>query len=140
MAAELTPYLTFNGNCEEAMKFYQSVLGGDLDISRFKDFGYDKDPGYAEKVMHSTLKSGTVSFMASDGMPDRKVVFGDSVNISLAGDDEAMLTKCFDGLSAGGEVTMPLEKQVWGDKFGMFTDKFGMHWMVNISSGENAQK
>ena len=134
--AVIQPYLNFNGDCEEAMKFYQSVLGGKLDISRFKDFASPDMPMPKEaenKVMHATLVSDKMTFMASDGAPDSKVVFGDSVHMSVAGSDEAQLTKVFEGLSAGGKIVMPLAKQVWGDKFGMFTDKFGIHWMVNIS-------
>jgi len=135
----LSPYLAFNGNCREAMEFYQSVLGGELEVSTFRDFASTQTPQeYQDNIMHSTLKSDTLELMASDGAPGTPVIFGDSVSISLAGKDEAQLTTFFNGLSAGGTITMPLEKQVWGDKFGMCTDKFGIHWMVNISSGSPA--
>jgi len=131
--SQLSPYLNFNGDCEEAMQFYQSILGGKLEISRFSDFGATGVPAdYASKVMHSTLTNGSMTFMASDAAPGRPVNFGDSVQVSLAGKDEAALTKAFEALSAGGTVTMPLEKQVWGDQFGMLTDKYDIHWMVNI--------
>ncbi len=135
--SQLSPYLNFNGNCEEAMQFYQSVLGGELEINRFSDFASTDMPvsdAQKEKVMHASLKNDSLSFMASDGMPDRQVDFGNSVSISIAGTDEAQLTGFFTGLSTGGTVTIPLAKQVWGDSFGMFTDKFGIHWLVNISS------
>jgi PhnB protein len=134
---QLQPYLCFNGDCEEAMQFYQTVLGGQLDISRFGDFASDAMPvadDQKDKVMHSTLKNDLLSFMASDGMPGRPVIFGDSVSMSIAGTYEAKLTEVFNGLSAGGTVTMPLAKQVWGDTFGMFTDKYGIHWLVNIGT------
>jgi len=130
-AIELSPYLNFEGNCREAMEFYKTVFGGKLEISTFAEFGGAPE-GYADKVMHATLTGDDVSFMASDGMPGRPVVFGDSVNISLAGKDAAKLTKFFEALSAGGMVTVPLAKQVWGDVFGMCTDQFGIHWLVNI--------
>jgi PhnB protein len=136
--SQLSPYLNFNGNCEEAMKFYQSVLGGELEINRFGDFASPDmpvDEDYKDKVMHSTLGTGGLSFMASDGSAHSKVTFGNSVSMSIAGTDEAKLTDFFNGLSEGGTVTMPLAKQVWGDSFGMFTDKFGINWMVNISAG-----
>ncbi len=133
-STQLAPYLNFNGDCEEAMNFYKSVIGGELEISRFSDFNAEGLPeDYRDKVMHATLNNGVISFMASDGMPGRAVTFGDSVNMSIAGTDEALLTKYFDGLSTDGTVTVPLEKQVWGDTFGMFTDKFGIHWMINIT-------
>lgn len=132
----ISPYLNFDGNCEEAMNFYKSVLGGDLEISRFGDFdgaGMPVDEKTKDQVMHSTLTSGSLTFMASDGMPGRKVNFGDSVSMSLAGSssDLDQLTKYFKGLSAGGKVTAPFAKAPWGDTFGMFTDKFGINWLVN---------
>ena len=127
----LSPYLNFQGNCEEAMNFYKSVFGGELEISRFGDFPNCPE-GFADKVMHCALKTPDVTFMASDGMPGGTVTFGDSVNMSLAHTDEEKLTKFFKGLSAGGTVAVPLAKQMWGDTFGMFTDKFGIHWLVNI--------
>lgn len=133
---QLEPYLAFNGDCEEAMKFYQSVLGGELEISRFGDFASKEMPvsdDQKDKVMHSSLRNDRLSFMASDSMPGRPVVFGGSVSLSIAGGDEAELTKFFNGLSEGGKITMPLANQVWGDKFGMFTDKYGINWLVNIS-------
>ncbi len=141
--AQLSPYINFNGNCEEAMNFYHDVLGGDLKISRFSDFEMPDMPvpeQYKSKVMHASLENGTLSFMASDGKPGSQVMFGDNVNISIAGIDEAQLSGFFNGLSAGGTVTMPLAKQVWGDMFGMFTDKFGIHWMVNIGHTDAESK
>jgi PhnB protein len=136
--SQLSPYLNFNGNCEEAMRFYQSVLGGELDIRHFGDFASPEmpaDDATKDNVMHASLNNGTLSFMASDGMPERPVVFGDSISMSVSGTDETQLTGFFTGLSEGGTVTMPLAKQVWGDMFGMLTDKYGIHWMVNIGSG-----
>jgi len=138
-STQLAPYLNFDGNCEEAMKFYQSILGGELEITRFSDFATPEMPVPDEQkdgVMHSTLTSGSLTFMASDGRPDKAVVFGDSVSLSLAGKDEESLTNYFNGLSAGGTVTMPLAKQAWNDTFGMLTDKFGIHWLVNISAAD----
>jgi len=130
---ELTPYLNFNGDCEEAMNFYKSVLGGDLELSRFGDMpmpGHDHDPA---KIMNSTLKTPDITFMASDGM--NQVVMGDSVNLALAGgpDDSEKLHRFFDGLSEGGKIGMALADAPWGAEFGYFTDKFGICWMVNIS-------
>ena len=132
---QLSPYLNFSGNCEEAMNFYHSVLGGDVHFSRFSDMPDPSLPDdYKDKIMHATLTNDLMNLMASDTRPGASVNFGDSVHLSLAGKDEELLTKYFNGLSAGGTVTMPLAKQFWGDTFGMFTDKFGIHWMVNISA------
>jgi PhnB protein len=136
----LSPYLNFNGNCAEAMQFYQSIFGGKLDMQRFGDTPEMPVPeAQKDKVIHATLTNDVLSFMASDGRPDQPVIFGDSVHMSLAGKDEVMLTKYFNGLAEGGKIDMPLAKQFWGDIFGMVTDKFGIHWMVNISSGEHTQ-
>ena len=134
---QLAPYLNFSGNCEEAMNFYHDVLGGKLDFSRFSDMNDPSTPeDYKNKIIHATLTNDALTFMASDTHPGVQVAFGDSVQMSLAGKDEELLTKYFNGLSLGGIVTMPLAKQFWGDTFGMFTDKFGIHWMVNISAAQ----
>lgn len=132
MNTSLSPYLNFDGQCEEAMNFYQTVFGGKLEISRFSDYKMPTSPEWQNKVMHSTLKDGVVSFMASDAMQNMSLVKGNNVSLSVAGTDEPSLTKMFNDLSVGGQITMPLAKQVWGDIFGMLTDKFGMHWMFNI--------
>ncbi len=132
----LAPYLNFNGNCKEAMEFYHSVLGGKLDMQKFSDTPEMKvSEAQKDMVIHATLTNETISFMASDGQPEHPITFGNSVHLSLMGSDEATLTKYFNMLSAGGTVDMPMAKQFWGDTFGMLTDKFGIHWMVNISSG-----
>lgn len=83
--------------------------------------------------MHASLDNGALTIFASDGQQNEDVVEGTNVNLSISGSDEALLTKYFAGLSDGGTVTHPLQKEVWGDIFGHFTDKFGFHWMINIT-------
>ncbi len=134
MNATLSPYLNFNGSTAEAMRFYQSVLGGDLNIQTFGDAGVAQDDEQKNLTLHAALTSNGITLFASDGRPDVKVVFGDNVHLSLQGSDSEKLTGYFNGLSAGGQVDMPLAKQFWGDTFGMVTDKFGVHWMVNITA------
>lgn len=134
MITTLTPYLNFDGNCKEAMEFYQSVFGGKLDISTFGKFQMDVPDDYKDKVMHAVLEADHIQLMASEGKPGEPTVFGDSVSLSLSGDDEETLSNYFNALADGGKITMPLEKQVWGDRFGMTTDKFGINWMVNIAA------
>lgn len=132
MKTTLNPYLHFNGNCEEAMNFYKSVFGGELDLKRFGDMpmpGNDVDPN---KIMHSGLKADGFSFMASDG--GKGEMNTDNFSISLNGEDGETLRKYFDGLSEGGKVTMPVEKHPWGAEFGMLKDQFGIDWMVNITA------
>jgi PhnB protein len=132
MSVKLNPYLTFQDNCKEAMEFYKSVFGGELKLSTFGEFPNPPE-GHEDNIMHAVLESDDITLMASDGMPGGKVNVGDNVSLSLSGDDTDKLTKYFNDLADGGKITMPLDKQMWGDTFGMFTDKFGLHWMVNIA-------
>ena len=135
MNATLSPYLNFNGNTAEAMRFYQSVLGGDLTMQTFGDAGVAQNDNEKNLTLHAALTSNAITLYASDGRPSTQVIFGDNVHLSLQGTDGERLTAYFNGLSAGGKVDMPLAKQFWGDTFGMLTDKYGMHWMVNITAG-----
>lgn len=132
MTTALNPYLNFPGTAREAMTFYQSVLGGELTISTFGEFGA-KGPG-ADGVMHSHLQCDAGTFMASDLPPGQEdgYVVGTNFSMSLGGEGED-LGRYWEGLSQGGTVTMALERQMWGDDFGMLTDRFGVQWMVNIA-------
>nr|WP_281374785.1 VOC family protein [Nocardioides soli] len=126
--------MNFRGQAREAMTFYQSVLGGQLDVMTFADMGGMGVPeSEAAQVMHSSLGvSDAVQLMGSD-VPSQ--MEGDFVNgrISLSGDDRATLQRWFEGLAEGGTVNMPLEKAPWGDWFGDLTDRFGVSWLVNIA-------
>ena len=137
MAATLNPYLAFDSNARQAMEFYRDVFGGDLRINTFGEYG-QADSAEADKIMHAQLETDNgFTLMASDtpaGMQRRNQ--GDNISISLSGDDGDALRGYWDKLSGGGTVTMPLEKQMWGDEFGMLTDKFGIDWMVNISAAQ----
>ena len=132
--AILQPYIIFNGNCEEAMDFYQSILGGTLEISRFGDSPMEIPDEQKDKVMHAALQNDSLSFMASDSTPDMRSTVGNNVQLSLTGSGAAFLRESFAKLSVDGNVQSPLEKQFWGDEFGMLTDKFGIRWMINISA------
>ncbi len=134
MKPKLTPYLNFGGQTEDAMKFYQSILGGELTMQTFGQSGVPVDEKDKDKIMHANLENGDLSFMASDGNSEHPVQMGDNISMSIVGTDDKTLTDYFNKLSEGGKVDMPLAKQFWGDTFGMLTDKFGIHWMVNISS------
>ncbi|MFH8248847.1 VOC family protein [Microbacterium sp. B2969] len=134
----LNPYLSFKDNARDAIEFYQSVFGGDLQISTFGDFeGMVQDPAEKDLVMHSQLTSpdGFV-LMASDtpsSMPYREP--GGS-SVSVSGEDEAKLQGFWDGLSEGGTVTMPYDTPPWGGRFGMLRDKFGIDWMVALNAAQ----
>ena len=133
--ATVNTYLNFNGNTEEAFNFYKSVFGGEFTtLQRFKDTPHaDKIPANEqEKIMHVALPIGGNVLMGTDvGETMPQVTFGTNSSISLSPESEEEAHKLFNGLSAGGKVTMPLEKMFWGALFGMFTDKFGIQWMVN---------
>ncbi|MGD0318718.1 MAG: VOC family protein [Nitrososphaerales archaeon] len=128
----LTPYLNFNGSAAEAMRYYQSILGGELKMQTFGEAKMAETPQERDLVVHAVLKSDALLFMASDTHPSRRTMFGDNIHMSITGRDSSELTRVFNGLAQGGKVDMPLARQFWGDTFGMLTDRFGVHWMVNI--------
>lgn len=131
----LEPYLFFSGQCREAFEFYKGIFGGEISLMTVGDVpagvpgmeGMNKD-----FVMNAELSGGEVTLRGSDSAnasPATK-----KVELCLGGTDEPNLRKIFDGLSAGGTVKAPLEKMFWGDTFGSLTDKYGVDWMMNISS------
>lgn len=139
MPVSLNPYLNFRDNTREAMEFYHSVFGGKLDMQTFKDLGASQDPSEDNLVMHSQLEGDNgLVFMAADTPSRMEYKPGTNFSMSLSGSDEAVLRGYFEKLAEGGTVTMPLEKAMWGDTFGMCTDKFGIGWLVNIA-GNAAQ-
>ncbi|GAA3215469.1 VOC family protein [Microbacterium terregens] len=131
----LNPYLSFQNQARAAMEFYQSVFGGDLEISTFGSYeGMVQDPSENDLVMHAQLTSpdGMV-LMASDtpsGMPYTPPA---GISVSVSGDDEPLLEGLWNALVDGGAVTMPFEVPPWGGRFGMLRDKFGIDWMVAYS-------
>ena len=132
MPSRLNPYINFDGDAREAMEFYRDVLGGELVINTFGEYGSD-DPAIADKTMHAQLESDLgFTLMASDSMPDQPATPGGNISVSLSGEEGDKLRGYWEKLSDGGNVMMPLEKQMWGDEFGMCTDRFGVPWMVNI--------
>ena len=136
MASRLNPYISFDNSARQAMEFYRNVFGGDLTMNTFGEFGQADSPD-ADKIMHSQLETDMgFTLMASDTPAGMQRNAGDTITISLSGDDADSLRGYWEKLSDGGTVTMPLEKQMWGDEFGMCTDKFGIPWMVNITQSQ----
>lgn len=136
METKLIPYLNFDGNAAEAMQFYKSILGGELTIQTYGEAFPETPEENRGRIMHAHLKSGALTIMSSDTSPEHGPpnVPGNNVSLSLIGSDASKLTECFNKLADGGKIEMPLERQFWGDTFGALEDKFGMHWMVNISA------
>lgn len=137
MTSRLNPYLSFTDNARQAMEFYRTVFGGNLTLNTFGDFG-NPDPGVADKVMHAHLDTDRgFTLMASDTPPGMEYRPGTNITVSVSGDDADDLRGYWQKLSEGGTVTMPLEKQMWGDEFGMCVDQFGIPWMVNIAQPQS---
>jgi PhnB protein len=137
MASRLNPYLNFNGNARQALEFYATVFGGSPTLSTFADFGRADTPD-ADKIMHGQLETDLgYTIMAADTPADMTYSPMAGFSVSLSGDDADALRGYWEKLSASGSATMPMQKQVWGDEFGMCVDGFGVHWLVNISQPES---
>lgn len=133
----LVPYLMFNGDCEEAINFYKQCLDGEVGyMGRFGESPMEVPEDQKNKIMHVEFKFAGGSFMASDNMDSAaftEAATGSNIHLSLGFDNEDETKAVFEKLQAGGEVTMPLQAQFWGDLFGMITDKYGIKWMVSCA-------
>ncbi len=131
MAVELCPYLHFRDNAREAMEHYRSVLGGELTLATFREMGgMGMDEAEQDKVMHGRLVSPEGLVLMGADTPSSMDFAPGGYSVSLSGDDEQRLRACFDG----GKIGEPLVQAPWGDLFGMFTDRFGVEWMVNVAA------
>ncbi|MHC0429557.1 VOC family protein [Streptomyces sp. O3] len=134
MPSRLNPYLSFDGDARQAMEFYRGVFGGTLTTNTYGDFGEKEAGPVADKIMHSMLETdGGFTLMGSDVPPGMEHKPGNDVSVSVSGEDADELRGYWERLCAGATVSVPLEKQMWGDVFGMCTDQFGVTWMVNIA-------
>lgn len=137
----IQPYLMFGGRCEEALEFYRSALGAQVDmLMRFSESPDPTPPGmlppgFENKVMHASFRIGDNILMASDGCEEGSQFNGFSLSISVATEAEA--DRFFNALSEGGQVQMPLAKTFWSPRFGMLTDRFGIAWMINVVGNEH---
>ncbi|MET0832171.1 MAG: VOC family protein [Acidimicrobiia bacterium] len=137
MATRLNPYISFDGDARQAMEFYREVFGGTLTLNTFGEYGAPDTPE-ADKIMHGMLETDAgITLMAADTPPGMDHHPGDNIAVSLSGEDTGELHGYWEKLSAGGTVSVPLEKQMWGDEFGMCADRFGIGWMVNITQPES---
>jgi PhnB protein len=133
VTSRLNPYISFPGTARDAMTYYQSTFGGELVMNTFGEFG-EQDAAAADKIMHAMLETPSgFTLMAADTPPGMDHSPGGSITVSISGESGDELRGYWDKLADGGQVTMPLEKQIWGDEFGMVIDKFGTPWMVNIT-------
>ena len=132
MASRLNPYLSFAEHAREAMEFYKGVFGGNLTLSTYGEYGPPDAPG-ADRIMHGMLETdGGLTLMGADNPAGEEHNPGNNITVSLSGEDTNELRGYWEKLSEGGTVSVPLEKQMWGDEFGVLVDRFGVPWMVNI--------
>jgi PhnB protein len=137
MASRLNPYISFTDNARQAMKFYKDVFGGTLSLNTFGEYGMADAPE-ANLVMHGMLETPSgFTLMSADTPPGMVHDPGHNITISLSGDDADELRGYWKKLSDGGTVSVPLEKQMWGDEFGSCVDRFGIDWLVNIGQPQS---
>ncbi len=143
----ISPYLTFAGNCEEAFHFYQSVFGGKFNmVARFGEMPtMEGQPPLPEseksKIMHISLPISKESIlMGSDSSEafGQSTLVGNNFSISVNAASQKSADHLFNGLSAGGHITMPIAKTFWGSYFGMFVDKYGIQWQISFDENQNA--
>ena len=141
--ALINPHINFNGNAEEAFNFYRSVFGGEFTmIMRMKDLSspeFPVDENDAEKIMHIALPIGQNVLMGND-VPESMGPVNENENrskISISADSREEADKLFSGLSAGGNIEIPISDSPWGSYFAMFRDKFGIEWMVDFNPKQN---
>ena len=124
-------YLTFNGNCREAMNFYAEALGGEVSILTYTEMP-DAPAEGGDRVMHARLTGGSAVLMASDMPVGRTVQAGENFQLSVECEALEEEERIFQALSAGGTITIPLQDTFWGSHFGMLTDRFGVRWMLDL--------
>ncbi|HWU47132.1 MAG TPA: VOC family protein [Humibacter sp.] len=130
----LNPYLNFRGDARDAMEFYRSVFGGDLNVSTFGESQMTDDPDEQDWLMHAQLTTpGGLTLMGADVPKTMDFQSGGSISVSLSGDDEDELRGFWQKLSDGAQVEAPFERAPWGDTFGMCVDRFGVRWLVNAA-------
>ena len=129
----LNIYLYYNGNCEDAMEFYKNATGATIDtIQRYGDAPIGTGDSYKDKILHAVMTIYGTKVMCSDANETRHVTFGDNFSIALDFTSDEDIATAFEALSAGGNITMPLQDTFWGAKFGMCYDKYGVNWMFNF--------
>jgi len=132
MDMQIQSYLTFNGNCRDAMNFYKSCLGGDLTFQTVGEspLSDHMPPQMKESILHATLTRGAMVLMGSDMVPQSGLVKGNAVSLSLQCTSEADIRDIYQQLSDGGHADHPIELSFWGALFGDLTDRYGNHWLL----------
>jgi PhnB protein len=140
-ATTITPYLDFSGRCDEALEFYRTALGAEVEMLMRYDQSPEPPPpgmlqaGFEKKVMHASFRVRGAQLMCSDGCDDKTKIEGVRLALTLPTEDDAR--RAFDALADGGSVQMPLTKTFWSPCFGMLTDRFGVGWMLTVPAPAN---
>ena len=132
---EINAYLTFDGNCREAMKFYEKCLGAELHMMPFSEMPkgqFEVPPEAKDRIMHAKLTKGAAVLMASDAMPGMPFQKGNNFSVAISCESVDEIERLFSAFSEKGKVTMPLQDTFWGARFGMITDQFGIQWMFDL--------
>jgi PhnB protein len=133
----VTAYIHFDGNCREAMHFYQKCLGTEIQLIPLPDNCGNPSSDPAAKIMHGQLlRNGQPVLMASDGSPGGAVKAGNNFSVSVDCESIAEIERLFAGIGENGHVVLPLGNMPWGARFGMLTDRFGIHWLFNCPVGQ----
>jgi PhnB protein len=127
----VNPYISFKGNCREAIEFYKGALNAEVLFTQTVGESPMSNMGPAENIMHCTMKVGNSTLMMSDDPHPSGASGGGNISLAIGLNDPAQAKKIFGNLASGGTVIMPLEKTYWAEAFGMVADKFGIKWMVN---------
>ncbi|MGB7070456.1 MAG: VOC family protein [Pyrinomonadaceae bacterium] len=137
----VTPYITFEGNCEDAINFYKENLNGEvLYMERYEGSPMASE-GAGDKILHCTLKIGDSHVMACDNMHGgQPAATGSNISLAIGGSDVAAAESMFNKMADGGSVTMPMQETFWAERFGMLTDKFGVNWMFNCDKPRDESK
>jgi len=135
---QMNPYLTFNGNCREAMHFYKGILGGELNLQTIGEspMAVKLPAAMKDFILHAQLSKGALKMMASDMVAEPGLVKGNAVSLMLDCGSEAEIRSCYEKLSAGGKTDHPLEVTFWGAIFGDLTDKYGNHWLLHFDKNK----
>ncbi|MCB9281320.1 MAG: VOC family protein [Lewinellaceae bacterium] len=131
--AKINAYLTFNGNCRQAMTFYQECLGGELTLQTLGDAEEDIPVELRQVILHAVLVADSLVLMGSDMVGEKGLQRGNAVSLCLNCTSEEEIRRLYYRLSEGGQATDPLEDTFWGDLFGGLTDQFGNHWILNYN-------
>ena len=131
---QVVPTLVFNGDCEEALKFYKKCFGGEITyLERYKDAPVEYNPSFGNKILHSKYEFDKNKFYASDTIEGKKALAGDNQSLTIEFDTKEQLAEIYEKLSQGASIKAPLQESFWGTGYAILTDRFGIKWYLNFT-------